>query len=104
MDRDEALRIGVIGCGYLGATHAASLASLGFEVLGLDVVESKVDALNAADLPFFEPGLNELVQAGRDSGKLRFTTSYDELAAFADVFFVCVSTPQRLGELAADVS
>ncbi|HSV38311.1 MAG TPA: UDP-glucose/GDP-mannose dehydrogenase family protein [Nocardioidaceae bacterium] len=100
----DGLRIGVIGCGYLGATHAACMAELGFEVLGLDVVEEKVEALNAGDLPFFEPGLNELVLKGRESGQLRFTTSYDELAAFADVFFVCVSTPQRHGELAADLS
>jgi UDPglucose 6-dehydrogenase len=98
------LRIGVIGCGYLGATHAACMADLGFDVLGVDVDATKVDALNDSVLPFYEPGLEALVRKGRETGRLRFTTSYDEVARFADVHFVCVATPQRQGELAADLS
>ena len=97
-------RITVIGCGYLGATHAACMAELGFEVLGLDVDEARVRALQEAQLPFFEPGLEPMLRKHVESGRLRFTTSYAEVAEFGDVHFVCVSTPQRDGEFAADVS
>jgi len=105
MDQDEnELRIGVIGCGYLGVTHAACMAELGFEVVGLDVDVAKVAALNDGNLPFYEPGLEALVRRGLESGRLRFTAAYDEVAAFADVLFICVSTPQRDGDYAADLS
>jgi UDPglucose 6-dehydrogenase len=94
----------VLGTGYLGATHAVCMTELGFEVLGLDVDEVKVARLNGGEVPFFEPGLAELLRKALDTGRLRFTTSYDEVAAFADVHFVCVGTPQKKGEYAADVS
>ncbi|HET6624789.1 MAG TPA: UDP-glucose/GDP-mannose dehydrogenase family protein [Nocardioidaceae bacterium] len=97
-------RITVLGCGYLGATHAACMAELGFEVLGLDVDEGRVQALQEARLPFFEPGLEPMLRKHVESGRLAFTTSYQQAADFGDVHFVCVSTPQRDGELAADVS
>jgi UDPglucose 6-dehydrogenase len=97
-------RISVIGCGYLGATHAACMAELGFDVLGVDVDEGKVAGLQRAEPPFYEPGLEPLLRKHVESGRLRFTTSYDEAADFADVHFLCVSTPQRGGDLAADVS
>jgi UDPglucose 6-dehydrogenase len=102
-------RITVIGTGYLGATHAAAMAELGFEVLGLDVVPEKVEALSRGDVPLYEPGLEELLRrhvAGFEgaTGRLRFTTSYEEVAAFGDVHFVCVNTPQRHGEYACDMS
>ena len=99
-----ARRMTVVGCGYLGATHAACMAELGFEVLGLDVDESRVDALQQARPPFYEPGLEPLLRKHVESGRLRFTTSFAEAAEFGDVHFLCVSTPQREGELAADVS
>ena len=98
------LRITVIGCGYLGATHAASMAELGFDVLGLDVDEHKVEALNEGRVPFFEPGLEPMLRKHVESGRLRFTTSYPEAAAFGDAHFLCVSTPQHDGDYAADVS
>ena len=98
------LRIGVIGCGYLGTTHAACMADLGFTVLGVDVDTARVEALNDSVLPFYEPGLEALVRKGRETGRLRFTTSYDEVAAHADVHFVCVATPQLPGGLGADLS
>ena len=94
----------VIGTGYLGATHAVCMAELGFDVLGLDVDETKVALLQAGQVPFFEPGLPELLQKNLDSGRLRFTTSYQEVGAFGDVHFVCVGTPQKLGEYAADLT
>jgi nucleotide sugar dehydrogenase len=97
-------RITVVGTGYLGATHAVCMADLGFEVLGLDVDEDKVRLLNAGQVPFFEPGLPELLRKALDSGRLRFTTSYDEVGAFGDVHFVCVGTPQKAGEYAADMT
>jgi UDPglucose 6-dehydrogenase len=97
-------RLTVIGTGYLGATHAVCMAELGFEVLGLDVLPEKVEALQSGTVPFYEPGLPELLQKNLDSGRLRFTTSYEEVGAFGDVHFVCVGTPQKKGEYAADMS
>ena len=97
-------RLTVIGTGYLGATHAVCMAELGFEVLGLDVDEGKVEALRSGRVPFFEPGLDELLVAQLESGRLRFTTSFEEAGAFGDVHFVCVGTPQKKGEYAADMT
>jgi UDPglucose 6-dehydrogenase len=97
------LRITVLGTGYLGATHAACMAELGFEVLGLDVDKKKVDQLAEGTIPFFEPGLDELLGKHVASGRLRFTTSYEEAGAFGDVHFLCVGTPQKQGEFAADM-
>src|SRR3712207_3131516 len=98
------LKISVLGTGYLGATHAACMAELGYEVLGMDVVPDKVAALSEGRVPFFEPELEPLLRKHVESGRLRFTTSYDEVEAFVDVHFVCVGTPPRTGEYAADVS
>jgi UDPglucose 6-dehydrogenase len=97
-------RLTVLGTGYLGATHAACMAELGFEVLGLDVDPSKIERLQRGDLPIHEPGLEELLRRNLESGRLRFTTSYEEAARFGDVHFICVGTPQKKGEYAADVS
>jgi UDPglucose 6-dehydrogenase len=96
-------RLTVIGTGYLGATHAACMAELGFEVLGLDVDPEKVAALQAAQVPFYEPGLDELIAKQVAAGRLRFTTSVEEVATFGDVHFLCVGTPQKRGEFAADL-
>src|SRR3954451_4936172 len=97
-------RLSVIGTGYLCATHAVCMAELGFEVIGLDVDEVKVAKLSAGEVPFFEPGLDELLRKTLDTGRLRFTTSYDDVAEAADLHFICVGTPQRKGEFAADMS
>ncbi|AQZ66649.1 UDP-glucose dehydrogenase [[Actinomadura] parvosata subsp. kistnae] len=80
------------------------MADLGFDVLGLDVDADKINRLNAGELPIHEPGLEPVLRRGLDSGRLRFTTSYEEAAAFGDVHFVCVGTPQKRGEYAADVT
>jgi UDPglucose 6-dehydrogenase len=103
------LRITVIGTGYLGATHAAAMAELGFEVLGLDISPEKIALLERGETPMYEPGLDELLRrhvAGHpgSSGRLRFTTSYEEVGDFGDVHFVCVNTPQKHGEYACDMS
>ncbi|GAA2307523.1 UDP-glucose/GDP-mannose dehydrogenase family protein [Streptomyces kunmingensis] len=104
-----ALKITVIGTGYLGATHAAAMAELGFEVLGLDVVPEKIEMLTRGEVPMYEPGLEELLRkhvAGIEgsTGRLRFTMDFAEAAAFGDVHFVCVNTPQKHGEYACDMS
>jgi UDPglucose 6-dehydrogenase len=96
------LRLSVLGTGYLGATHAACMAELGFEVIGMDVDEAKVAMLADGRTPFYEPDLEPLLRKHVESGRLRFTTSYAEAAA-ADVHFLCVGTPQRKGEYAADM-
>src|SRR5664280_2577577 len=98
------LRLGIVGTGYLGATHAVCMSELGFDVLGLDVDDGKIAKLAAGEVPFYEPGLEPLLRRSLDSGRLRFTTSYAEVAAFADVHFLCVGTPQKDGEYAADLS
>ena len=96
-------RLTVIGTGYLGATHAICMAVLGYEVVGVDVDASKVDRLNSGEVPFFEPGLPELLTKALETGRLRFTTSFEEAGAFGDVHFICVGTPQQPGSEAADM-
>jgi UDPglucose 6-dehydrogenase len=97
-------RLTVIGTGYLGATHAICMAVLGFEVLGVDVDQAKIDRLASGEVPFFEPGLPELLAKALESGRLRFTTSFQEAAEFGDVHFICVGTPQKKGSHAADMT
>src|SRR6185312_8283341 len=96
-------RLTVIGTGYLGATHAACMAELGYEVLGVDVDPEKVATLADGRVPFYEPDLEPLLRKHVDSGRLRFTTDIAEAAAFGDVHFVCVGTPQLSGSYAADL-
>ncbi|MFK3671784.1 UDP-glucose dehydrogenase family protein [Leifsonia aquatica] len=96
------MRISVIGCGYLGAVHAASMADLGHEVVGIDVDEAKIAELSAGRAPFFEPGLPEVLTSATASGRLRFTTDLSA-AEGADVHFVAVGTPQSADGDAADL-
>ena len=98
------LRLTVLGTGYLGITHAACMASLGFEVLGVDIDAGKVDQLNAGRLPIYEQGLRELLRSELDSGRLAFTTSYPRAAEFGDVHFICAGTPPQPGSHHADLS
>ena len=97
-------RIAVFGTGYLGATHAACMAELGHEVIGVDIDAEKLSRLSDGELPFYEPGLEELLKSTIRAGRLRFSSSYDEAAEFADIHFIAVSTPQKRGEFSADVS
>lgn len=94
----------VIGTGYLGATHAACMAELGHEVLGVDVDEDKIAVLQSGKVPFFEPGLPEVLERNIDAGRLGFSTDYNEAAQFANVHFLGVGTPQRRGSYAADMT
>jgi UDPglucose 6-dehydrogenase len=98
-----ALKLSVIGVGYLGATHAACMSSLGFDVTGVDTDQSKVDLLSKGELPFYEPGLDTLLATEIKTGRLRFTTDFSAIAD-ADIHFICVGTPQSKDGLAADLS
>jgi UDPglucose 6-dehydrogenase len=97
------MKISVIGTGYLGATHAACLAEMGHDVVGIDVDADKIGRLAVGDLPFHEPGLPELMRRGLDEGRLRFTTEEQEIRDAA-VHFICVGTPQSADSEAADLS
>jgi UDPglucose 6-dehydrogenase len=97
------MKLSVIGTGYLGATHAAAMASLGFEVIGIDVDSRKIELLREGKVPFFEPGLEELLINELNSGRLKFSTEFTQ-AVDCDVHFICVGTPQQKNSLAADMT
>jgi UDPglucose 6-dehydrogenase len=97
------MKLSVIGCGYLGAVHAASMVELGHDVVGIDVDESKIRMLSSGEAPFFEPGLPEILQSAISSGRLRFSSDISD-AKGASVHFIAVGTPQRKGEYAADLT
>ncbi|MFC9773519.1 MULTISPECIES: UDP-glucose dehydrogenase family protein [unclassified Pseudarthrobacter] len=97
------MKISVIGCGYLGAVHAATLASMGHTVVGIDVDHAKVEQLARGAAPFHEPGLDELLQDGSATGRLRFSADIADIAG-AQVHFLCVGTPQDKASDAADLS
>lgn len=96
------MRISVIGCGYLGAVHASAMAELGHDVVGIDVDERKITALQAGRPPFYEPGLPEILSSATASGRLRFSTDIAD-AAGAQVHFLAVGTPQAPGGNSADL-
>ncbi len=98
-----ALKLSVIGTGYLGATHAACMASLGFEVIGFDTESSKVDLLSKGKVPFYEPDLEELLAQQIKAKRLTFTNKVEDLSD-ADVHFICVGTPQIINGNAADLT
>jgi len=98
------MRMTVIGTGYLGAVHSACMAEIGHEVLGVDSEPERIELLASGRAPFYEPGLNELLARGLRSGKLGFTRSLSAAAAFADLHFICVGTPQSAGSGAADLT
>jgi UDPglucose 6-dehydrogenase len=97
------MRCTVFGTGYLGATHAACMAELGHHVLGVDTDPGKVAKLTSGEVPFYEPGLEDVLRRNIDAGRLSFTTSYSDAATFADVHFLGVGTPQKKGEYGADL-
>jgi UDPglucose 6-dehydrogenase len=97
------LTLSVVGCGYLGATHAACMSSLGYTVVGVDTDPKKVAQLQSGSLPFYEPGLDTLLAQEVKSGRLSFTTDFSAVEK-ADVHFICVGTPQSKDGLAADLT
>ena len=96
------MKISVIGTGYLGVTHAAALSSLGFDVVGIDIDSEKISSLKKGVVPFFEPGLQELVEKELQGGRLQFTNDFSD-AEDCEIHFICVGTPQRKDSLAADL-
>jgi len=96
------VKISVIGCGYLGAVHAAAMADLGHEVVGVDVDPAKIAQLSSGVAPFFEPGLSDILASSLATGRLRFTTDIAEVRGSA-VHFVAVGTPQLGDSYAADL-
>lgn len=98
------MRLTVIGMGYLGATHAACMAECGHEVLGIERNLDRLARLKSGEVPFYEPGLPELLKRHIDSGQLQVTDSYKAAADWGEVFFVAVGTPQKRGEYGADLS
>jgi len=97
------VRVSVIGTGYLGAVHAAGMAELGFEVVGVDVDADRIATLGEGRVPFYEPDLEPLLRKHVESGRLTFHTDPAAVAE-ADVHFLCVGTPQRPDGPGADLS
>ncbi|MFI6941646.1 UDP-glucose dehydrogenase family protein [Streptomyces sp. NPDC050418] len=87
------MRISVIGCGHLGAPHAAAMADLGHDVIGVELDPDMCRTLRSGHSPFYEKGLDALLATHVPSGRLRFTTDLAEAAAFADLHFIAVGTP-----------
>jgi UDPglucose 6-dehydrogenase len=97
------MRCTVFGTGYLGATHAAGMAELGHEVVGIDIDPGKIAKLSSGDIPFYEPELAKMLQDNISAGRLQFSTDYGLAAEFADIHFLGVGTPQKKGEYGADL-
>ena len=97
------MKLSVIGTGYLGATHAACMAELGFEVIGVDVDAEKINQLSIGTVPFYEPGLDELLKKQITAKRLTFTTDFSKISD-CDVHFICVGTPQSKNSNAADLT
>ncbi len=97
------MRLTVFGMGYLGLTHAACMAEIGHQVLGVEVDPDRLAKLQKGEVPFYEPGLGELLEKHIDTGQLRITDCYDDAAIWGNVHFIAVGTPQKKGEAAADL-
>ena len=97
------MRVGVIGLGYLGATHAVAMAKLGHGVVGFESSSDRLEALSAGKLPFFEPGLESALTEFIDSGRLSFAPSPKD-AEQCEIYFLCVGTPQADDTGKADTS
>src|SRR3954471_13615617 len=99
-----AMRIAMIGTGYVGLVSGACIADFGHHVTCVDKDHSKIAALNAGEIPIYEPGLKDLVRANVAQGRLSFTTTLTDAIAGAAAVFVAVGTPSRRGDGHADLS
>src|SRR5262245_7299480 len=88
------MKIAVIGTGYVGLVTAGCLSDSGNDVVGIDVDRAKIDLLNSGGVPIYEPGLEELIERNRDSGRLVFTTDYAAGVPQARIIFIAVGTPE----------
>src|SRR5437868_12332522 len=90
-------KVAVIGAGYVGLTTAACLADLGNDVSVVDIDQAKIAQLKRHEVPFYEPGIGELVERNARAGRLRFTTSYVDAVPGAEFAIIAVSTPEGEG-------
>lgn len=98
------MRIVMIGAGYVGLVSGVCFADFGHDVVCVDNVAEKIEALRKGDIPIFEPGLQELVKSNTEAGRLNFTTDLEQAVAWADVVFIAVGTPSRRGDGHADLT
>ena len=98
------MRIAMIGTGYVGLVSGACFSEFGVDVVCVDKIQEKIDRLASANIPIYEPGLESLVKANMDSGRLTFSTSMESAVAGADAVFIAVGTPSRRGDGHADLS
>ena len=98
------MRIAMIGTGYVGLVSGACFSEFGVDVVCVDKIQEKIDRLASANIPIYEPGLESLVKANMDSGRLTFSTSLESAVAGADAVFIAVGTPSRRGDGHADLS
>src|SRR5207253_10338561 len=87
-------KVAVIGAGYVGLTTAACLADLGNQVTVVDVDHEKIARLRRNQVPFYEPGIQELVERNAKARRLAFTTSYADAVPGAEYAIIAVSTPE----------
>ena len=98
------MRIAMIGTGYVGLVSGACLADFGHQVCCIDKDNGKIDGLNAGKMPIWEPGLEALVKANAERGRLTFTTDLPSGVGQAEAVFIAVGTPARNGDGHADIS
>ena len=98
------MRIAMIGTGYVGLVSGACFSEFGVDVVCVDKIQEKIDQLASGNIPIYEPGLESLVKANMDSGRLTFSTSMESAVAGADAVFIAVGTPSRRGDGHADLS
>ena len=98
------MKITIIGSGYVGLVSGACFSDFGHDVVCIDKIDAKIDALNRGEIPIFEPGLDALVAKNKKEGRLSFTTDFSKAVASADVVFIAVGTPSRRGGGHADLS
>jgi UDPglucose 6-dehydrogenase len=98
------MRIAIVGTGYVGLVSGACFADFGHEVSCVDKDKAKIAALNAGQVPIYEPGLPEMVAANVGAGRLKFTDALAGAVTAADAVFIAVGTPSRRGDGHADLS
>lgn len=101
---NESLRVVVVGTGYVGLVTGACLADLGHYVTCIDVNKHRIARLEKGEIPIFEPGLEQLVNANVSQGRLRFSSDLAQSAPGAGCFFIAVGTPPMAGDGSADLS